>query len=126
MTTLNIGYQTRLDGADSTLLSSGSFGGSIDQSTVDRLVNNNFDVKVLNSGRPVLVDRQGRRVRLYLSVDPLRTEKGKAAYHWWLEHERTRRAAEADREEKLREELDAMVDQIGLATVLAKLKGDPE
>jgi hypothetical protein len=122
MITKSIGYQTRLDESDSTLVQSGSFGGSIDQSTVDRLVNNNFDVAVRPSGRCVLVDRQGRQVQLYLRVDPSKTVKGKAVYAAWREQECKRLAAETANEEHLREELDTMIDLIGLAGVLAKLK----
>lgn len=35
---MNIGYHTRLDGENSKKISGGSFGGSFDMETVERLV----------------------------------------------------------------------------------------
>lgn len=75
----SIGYHTRLDSNNTVRVTGGSFGGGINQETVERLVNAHFQVKILSSGRGVFVDRQGREVSLYLSVDPLSTEAGQIA-----------------------------------------------
>lgn len=75
----NIGYHTRLDNANSCKVTGGSFGGAVDQETVERLVNHHFSVRIKPSGRAVFVDKQDREVSLYITVDPLSTEKGKQA-----------------------------------------------
>lgn len=75
----SIGYHTR-DGMNNTLkLTGGSFGGAIDMETVNRLVKHHFTVKVRQSGSPVFVDRQGREVSVYITIDPANTDAGKAA-----------------------------------------------
>lgn len=95
----SIGYHTR-DGMNNTIkLTGGSFGGAIDMETVNRLVKSHFTVKVRNSGSPVFVDRQGREVSVYITIDPGNTDAGKAA----LAEDRQRRAAlQAVEDEKAR------------------------
>lgn len=78
-----IGYHTRLENANSCKVTGGSFGGAIDQETVERLVNVHFSVRIKPSGRAVFVDKQDREVSLYITVDPLSTEKGKQALRDW-------------------------------------------
>jgi len=97
----NIGYHTRLYADHTVKVSGGSFGGRIDQETVERLTRL-FEVTVKPSGTPVFVDREGREVRLYLSVDAGETEKGKAALAAWRKEEDAKAAAA----EKLAEEQD--------------------
>ncbi len=75
----NIGYHTRLDSNNTVKVVGGSFGGSFDWETVERLVKAHFTVKIQPSGRAVFVDREGRAVSLYVSVDPDQTEAGKLA-----------------------------------------------
>lgn len=73
----NIGYHTRLDSNNTVKVTGGSFGGSTDQETIERLVNAHFSVRIKPSGRAVFVDNQDREVTLYITVDPMSTEKGK-------------------------------------------------
>lgn len=87
----NIGYHTRSVNNDEKVIG-GSFGGRIDQETVERLTRF-FTVTVMPSGTPVFVDDRGRRVRLYLTVDPGKTEKGKAALEAWRKEEEAKEAA---------------------------------
>lgn len=75
----NIGYHTRLDSNNTVKVCGGSFGGSFDWETVERLVKAHFTVKIQPSGRAVFVDKEGRAVSLYFSVDPDMTLAGKAA-----------------------------------------------
>ena len=79
----NIGYHTRSVTTGDKIVG-GSFGGRIDQETVERLTRL-FTVTVTQSGTPVFVDAGGRPVRLYLTVDPGKTEKGKVAVRQWQE-----------------------------------------
>lgn len=74
-----IGYHTRLDNNNAVKVCGGSFGGSFDWDTVERLVKSQFTVKIQPSGRAVFVDREGRAVSLYISVDASNTEAGKLA-----------------------------------------------
>ena len=86
----NIGYHTRSVTTGDKIVG-GSFGGRIDQETVERLTRL-FDVVVMPSGTPVFVDAGGRHVRLYLTVDPGKTEKGKVAVRQWQEQREEERA----------------------------------
>ena len=96
----NIGYHTRSVTTGDKIVG-GSFGGRIDQETVERLTRF-FTVTVMPSGTPVFVDDRGRRVRLYLTVDPGKTEKGKVAVRQWQEQ----REEELAKLEKVHEEQD--------------------
>ena len=124
MTHKSIGYHTRICGGD-TKASGGSFGGSIDAETVERLVNANFSVVVKNSGRAVFVDRHNREVRCYISVDPETTQKGIEA----LAADRKRREELSRIEERQEEERQEAIDELtaGLTTEQIKaLKGKHE
>lgn len=105
----NIGYHTRLINTDEKVVG-GIFGGRIDQETVERLTRL-FTVEILPSGTPMFVDSVGRPVRLYLTVDPGKTEKGKEAVRKW-------------NEERLREQMEREAKQeeqdTHLATLLSK------
>ena len=92
-----IGYRTRLVSSDMKVCG-GSFNGRIDQDTVERLTSM-FDVVVPALGTARFVDREGRQVRLYISVDPEKTEKGRKA----LAEYRLERDAAVRRGEELRE-----------------------
>jgi hypothetical protein len=116
----NIVYEVRSANSDA-LVRSGAFGGMMDQDTVDRLVNNLFDVEVTKTGRCVLVDHRGNEVRLNLRVIVAHTEKGKAAYAAWRSY-----MMGIENEEQLRMELDDAVDSMGLAAALARLKETPK
>jgi len=73
----NIGYHTRLDRDNRVKIVGGSFGGTLCIDTANHLVNSHFEVKIKPSGRAVFVDREGREVSLYMSIDPDTTTKGK-------------------------------------------------
>lgn len=115
----NIGYHPRLDSDNRVKVVGGSFGGTIDMETVERLVKAHFTVIVKPSGRPVFVDKQGREVSLYISVDPAGTEAGRVALlDYWAERNRLE---EAEREE--RAELMARIEDMD-TDALRKLLGD--
>lgn len=97
----NIGYHTRLFSDDTRKIVGGSFRGSVDTETLEKLVKSHFTVIVKNSGRAVFVDREGREVALYISVDASKTLSGIEA----LRASRVERAKlEEERRQKAREE----------------------
>lgn len=98
----NIGYHTRAYGDSRIKISGGSFGGDISQETVERLTRL-FDVIIKPSGTAVFVDKSGREVNLYISVDARETIKGREAYKLW---EKKRQAEIKAEEEKLKSILD--------------------
>ena len=113
----NIGYHTRLYSDNTKKIVGGSFGGSIDQQTVERLVKSHFTVVVKPSGTAVFVDRDGREVSLYFSIDASTTEKGREALVVYRkEKEKSDRLAEEseiERERVLRELTDDLtIEQI--------------
>lgn len=118
----SIGFHTRLYGQNSVKVTGGSFGGSLDLETVNRLVNNHgFTVTVKPSGNPVFVDREGREVSLYFAIDPGATDKGKAA----LALDRKAREAAAREEERKRQEIESLLDDMSPEEALARLKSRP-
>lgn len=93
----SIGYHTRLESNNTVKVVGGSFAGSFDLETVNRLIKSQFTVTVKNSGRAVFVDGKGNEVRVYVSVDPEMTEVGKLAI---AEERKTRAALQAVEDEK--------------------------
>lgn len=119
----NIGYHTRLFDDHSVKIVGGSFGGSIDMETANRLVSAHFTVTVKHSGTAVFVDRMGREVRLYISVDANKTAKGVIALkEWRAAREVEQRKAEARWEEE-KEELDVLMGSLSHAEIVRRLKG---
>lgn len=60
-------YHTR--DVNGNKISGGAFGGEFSQSTVDRLIDRHFSFAIgANDAKPHLVDRQGRRVTLYIEA----------------------------------------------------------
>lgn len=118
MTSKNIGYHTRLIGNNSVKVCGGSFGGQVDQETVERLVNAHFSVTIKPSGRAVFVDREGREVALYLSVDPDTTTKGKEA----LKQYRIKQQEQAAKDKELAEEVEDLLSSMSYEEILKKLK----
>lgn len=102
----SIGYHTR--DSQGQKLTGGSFGGSIDLETVNRLVNTHFSVRVKPSGCPTFVSRTGQDVNLYISIDPDMTDKGKEALKAWREEERKREQLQEQKEKELQDILDSM------------------
>jgi hypothetical protein len=118
----SIGYHTRLYENNNQKVCGGSFGGAIDTETIERLVNNHFSVIVKPSGTPVFVDRQGREVSLYLTVDVKNTEKGKIALkEWYAERERLQ-AIQEEKEKKELEEIDTLMDGLTHDEIIRRLK----
>jgi response regulator of citrate/malate metabolism len=77
-----------------------------------------LDVAVLPSGR-VSFMRNGKPVWAYLTIDPTDTDKARAA----LAADRQRRADAQAAHDAQQAELDALIDQHGVAGAIAKLKG---
>ena len=118
----NIGYHTRLLSNNSTKVVGGSFGGAIDADTVERLTRSHFTVIVKPSGRAVFVDREGREVSLYLSVDPESTSIGALAlqnYH--IEKQRTDREASEQRAKEERE-IEELMHGLPHSEIMKRLK----
>ncbi|ARK07580.1 hypothetical protein LAV_00205 [Sphingobium phage Lacusarx] len=119
MASHNIGYHTRKAGQNSVKVAGGSFGGGFDLETANRLVKAHFTVAVKPSGSLVFVDREGREVTLYVTVDPAATEAGKAA----LAADQRRREIARKEEEGKREELERLLDDMSLDDALHLLRG---
>lgn len=123
MTSKNIGWHTR-SWTDGTKIQGGSFGGDLSLETANRLIKYYFEVEITNTGTPVFVDKRGRRVWLYTSVDAASTEKGRAALRAW---QALRNAADAANE-ALTEQQDAEIAELigGLSheEAVRRLKGE--
>lgn len=121
----NIGYHTRLYEDNTVKVIGGSFGGDLSIETANRLIHaHKFTVVVKPSGTPVFVDREGREVRLYLSVDVAKTEKGAATMkEWYAERyrkEEEARKREADEQEEIQDLMSTMTHE----EIVSRLKGE--
>lgn len=112
---MNIAYHTRLSSDNTKKIVGGTFGGQIDQDTVERLVRNHFDVVVRSSGYPVFVDKESREVSLYLTVRPADTEKGKLA----IKAYNLAKSAIIDEEET---EIEKLLDELSHDEILRRLR----
>ncbi len=117
----NIGYHTRLYADNTVKVAGGSFGGSIDMETVNRLVRM-FTVVVKPSGTPVLVDQEGREVRLYLSVDVVDTEAGKAALIAWRAQREAQEHMRQEQQETEDAEIANLIGAIGYDEAVRRLR----
>lgn len=117
----NIGYHTRLDSDNTKKIVGGSFGGSIDSETVERLVNSQFTVEVKPSGTPVFVDGQGRRVSLYLSVDVVSTAMGQAAMKAYHLERQAKEEAEDELVANREEEIDRLTSGLSHEEIVRRL-----
>lgn len=118
----NICFHTRAASGENVgqKLTGGSFGGAIDQDTVERITRL-FDVKIKPSGNPVFVDREGREVNLYFNIDPKNTEKGKAALKsYQLEQARLWEEEQALRD-KQQEELNDLLSKYSHEEIIRRL-----
>ena len=77
------------------------------------------NVILTSTGRPVFVDREGRRVSLYLRLDPAQTDKGQKAY---AEQRRAAQAAAASQEFQ-EAELRGLLQEMSTTEAIAALKG---
>lgn len=117
----NIGYHTRLLSDNTVKVCGGSFGGALDLETANRLANAFFNVVVKPSGHPVFVDREGREVRLYITVDPAMTTKGIEAKRAWIA-EKHRQDEEADYlHEAQQEELESAMSGLTHEEIIRRL-----
>ena len=117
-------YHTRLRSNPAIKVCGGSFGGAIDAETVERLVNAFFAVVVKDSGHPVFVDREGREVYLYLSVDPAETSKGKAALATWRQAKYNAEVLAQQQAEEEDEELQDAMAGLSHDEIIRRLKGE--
>lgn len=114
----NIGYHTRLFSDPTVKVIGGSFGGDISMKTVDRLVEAHFSVKIPESGQARFVDKAGREVWLYMTIDPLSTSVGKEAMNeYWKE-----RQLKKEDEDRKREEIETLLEGMTPDEILAKLR----
>lgn len=120
-----IGYHTRLYGNNSHKVCGGSFGGAINTETVNRLVNAFFSVVVKNSGTPVFVDREGREVTLYLSVDAGCSDQGVQALKAWREERAKQEADEENRREQEQAEIDLLMEGLSHEDIVLRLRSAP-
>ena len=116
----NIGYHTREHLNHTRKVSGGCFGGGFDLETVNRLVKAHYKVVVSQSGRLVFVDRHGVKVSLYVTVDPIWTDAGKAAQ---AEHN-AQMAKELARRHAEESELNEILDGMSTQEALRLLKGE--
>lgn len=119
---VNIGYHTRLDTDNSVKVTGGCFGGSFGWETAERLVNVHFTVRIKPSGTAVFVDKQGRDVRLYMSVDAAKTAKGRQALEAYREEQAAREKEAEEREEREKAEIDDLISGMPHEEVLRRLK----
>lgn len=117
----NIGYHTRLYSDNTKKIVGGSFGGEVSQDTVERLVRSHFKVIIKPSGAGCFVDRNGREVSLYISVDPLKTEIGKLASAERKKEDAIRFKKETAIQEKLDSQLSDIMDSMTTEEIIAKL-----
>lgn len=115
----SIGYHTRLWSDHRVKTSGGSFGGCIDQDTIERLVKAHFTAVVKPSGSVVFVDRAGREVSLYVSVDASDTTIGKAALAVWQKEQDKK----AEREIEKQDEIERLLDELSSDEIMSRLKG---
>lgn len=119
----DIAYHTRLYSDNTRKIVGGSFGGQIDAETVERLVNSHFEVFVKPNGRAVFLDQDGREVRLYLSVDPDNTEKGKAALAKWQRRRNAELEGNLERMEAEEAEVESLLAGLSHDEIVKRLKG---
>ena len=119
----NIGYHTRLYADNTVKITGGSFGGSVDMETVNRIAKSHFTVVVKNSGTAVFVDKSGREVRLYLSVDVANTEIGKIAIKEWREARAKQEAENQSRIEHEEQEIEDMMANLSHEEIVRRLAG---
>lgn len=123
MTSRNIGYHTRLDADNSVRVVGGSFGGGFDLETANRLVKAHFSVAVKNSGRAVFVDRAGREVSLYFTVDAGQTDVGKQALAEWRRLRAQEEAANEALAEQQADELNQLMEGLSHEEIVKRLRG---
>lgn len=113
----SISYHTRANMGDNKIMG-GSFGGSFDIETVNRMIKyHKYTVVVKPSGSPVFVDRDGREVNIYFHVDPRQTDAGKAA----LDADRQNRLAAQVQEEAKERRVNELIANMSTDELLERL-----
>lgn len=118
----SICYHTRLSNDNTKKICGGSFSGQLDLDTANQLVSAHFTVAIKNSGRAVFVDREGREVSLYISVDPSDTIKGREAIAADRKERAIREAEAAKKEAELQSQLDDLIETHGMERAIELLK----
>ena len=119
----NIGYHTRLYSDNTVKVVGGSFGGNVDMETANRIAKSHFTVIVKNSGTAVFVDKGGREVKLYLSVDVADTEIGKIAIKEWREARAKQEAENETRTEHEEQEIEDIMASLSHEEIVRRLTG---
>lgn len=122
---MNIGYHTRLWRDNTVKVCGGSFGGEFSLETANRLVKSHFTVTVKATGTPVFVDKQGREVSLYMSVDARATEAGKIAMAAYYKAEQEREAQERRDRDAFQANLDEAMSGLSNEEIIRRLKNEP-
>ena len=117
----NIGYHTRLDSNNTIKTSGGSFGGELSLETANRLVNAFFTVAIKNTGRSVFVDRYGREVSLYISVDAAATKKGQEALKVYHAERYKMQMEQEEIDNKNRDEIEALMNGLTQEEIISRL-----
>jgi len=117
----SIGYHTRLYSDNTFKVSGGSFGGSMDGDTIERLVNNGYTVTIKPSGIPVFVDVNGREVMLYVTIDARECEKGKEA----IEKHRLEQRARQEKGEREQSVIESLMAGLSYAEIISRLSVGP-
>ncbi len=120
----NIGYHTRLYENNTFKVFGGSFGGLLDTDTANRLVNTHFSVVIKNSGTAVFVDKEGREVSLYITVDASSTDKGIAAIKQWRKERYAREALEATERELHEGMINDLMEGLSYEEIVRRLSGN--
>ncbi len=116
----NIAYHTRSTADDSKIVG-GSFGGDFSLDTVERLARSHFTVVVKQSGTPVFVDKQGREVRVYFSVDPRDTVMGKAAIAEYNKEQARLAAIQEEKEKEQDDQIESLMDSLSKEEIIRRL-----
>jgi hypothetical protein len=114
-------YHTRAYNNNSLKLTGGTFTGTVDMETANRIANANFTVTVKPSGTPVFVDKQGREVYLYLSVEAASTEIGKEALRAWRVEREKREAEEKARHDREQADIEALMEGLSHEEIIRRL-----
>lgn len=117
----NIGYHTRLISDNTKKICGGSFGGEVSIETANRLVNAMFSVVVTPSGTARFVDREGREVSLYMSVDPSATDKGKVAMAKYHADKKIKDAVEEARCKDNQDTIESLMEGLSDEEIIARL-----
>lgn len=116
-------YHSRLFAHHPTKVVGGSITADSLDDAADYLVSQHT-VTVKPSGRAIFVDREGREVNLYLSIEPAETAKGQAALRADREERELAERIRAEHEAAQQLELAELLRAIDTEEAIRRLKGD--